>query len=101
MDGYDIYYQNAKIASIDLSPILSAGTDEAFLIKAKYPLRCAWVLVIQSRFPVFYLCERVELDYNQMFAYLEDGKKLWIRPFGGGYPHEDSGYDKLLVDYVS
>lgn len=88
-----IYYKGNEIATTNLSPIMTAGTDELYLFAGgKFPLKCAWLVIFQSRYPVFYMCKRVYMDGNAITLYLEDDRVLRVKPYLNGIQ------DRILID---
>lgn len=88
-----IYYQGNEIATTNLSPIMTAGTDELYLfVGNKYPLLSSWVVILQSRYPVFYICKRIYMDGKNITLYLADDRVLRVKPYSNGIQ------DRILVD---
>lgn len=88
-----IYYQGVKVSPVNPTAILSAGTDELFVISGKFPLQCPWLVVIQSRFPSFYQCKEVDLK-DKVTITLMNGKQMRITPY------RDGACDRLLVNDI-
>ena len=88
-----LYYKGNTVSPANLSPILTVGCDELFIVAGRYQLTCQWLVIIQSRFPVFYECKTVDLQ-DKIFLHLVDGENLKITPY------RDGVRDRLLIDYV-
>ena len=95
LKGGSIYYKGNLIVSRAISPILEVGGDELYVIEPKFPLACEWLVIVQSRFPVFYECRRVEFETGRVVLWLTDGKILAVKPYKNGF------MDRLLVDPIS
>ena len=100
--GGALYYKDLKIAEPELKPLMSAGSDEVYLIHASsYTCGYRWLVIVQSGgYPVFYEASLVELDKDKMDVELMNGHHVRIQVFECGYPHEDTDYKKLLVDTI-
>ena len=89
-----VYFQGVKVSPSNPTAIMSAGTDELFVISGKFPLQCPWLVIVQSRLPVFYECKKIELFGEKVTITLTDGKQKSIKPF------RDGVCDRLLVNDV-
>ena len=94
LKGGNIYYKDVLICSKGLSPIVTSGTDELYLLSARSPLSCQWLVIVQSRFPVFYECKRVEFGAGRVVLYLMNDSILGVKSFKNGV------MDRLLVDPI-
>ena len=89
-----VYFQGVKVSPVNPMPIMAVGTDELYVLPGGFPLKCSWLVVVQSRFPVFYECKKVELSGEKVTITLTNGKQIRIRPF------RDGVHDRLLVNEV-
>ncbi|MBQ8785259.1 MAG: hypothetical protein IJZ59_04360 [Alphaproteobacteria bacterium] len=96
----EICYKGTKNADTKITPMMVGGSDELYLVPAKYPMQCSWLVIIQSRYPVFYECHKVAFDRGKVAMTLTNGSTMTVTAYGGGYPHEDSGHSRLLINYV-
>lgn len=87
-----LYYQGVRISPVNPTPVWDVGNSELYIMPARFPLKCAWLVVIQSRFPIFYRCSRVEMESEKVTLYETNGRKVVIRPF------RDGVHDQLLVN---
>ena len=88
------YYQGVKISPLNPTPIWSVGECEIYIFPAVFPLRCAWLIVFQSRFPVFYECNAINLEGEKIMLHLTDGSERRIKPL------RDGVHDRLIVDTI-
>lgn len=91
-----IYYQGVKVSPVNPAPLWCVGSDELYLFPTIFPLssKCSWLVVVQSRFPVFYECKKIELSGEKVIITLTDSKRKSIKPF------RDGVCDRLLVNDV-
>lgn len=100
LKGGEVYYKGTKIVDSKITPLMVGGTDELYYVPAKYPMKCSWLVILQSRFPVFYECNKVVFDRGTVTMTLINGSTMTVTAYAGGYPHEDSGYSRLLVNHL-
>jgi len=89
-----IYYQGVKVSPVNPTPVLTVGEYELYVMSAIYPLRCSFLVVIQSRYPAFFECTKVEMEQGMVMLTLTDGKSVKITPY------RDGVQDRLLVNTV-
>ena len=94
LKGGNIYYKGNKISHAQHTAVMSAGTDELFLLAGGYPLPCPWLVIVQSRFPIFYECKKVEFVGEKVMLYFADGKQMRVKPY------RDGTHDRLLIDQI-
>lgn len=87
-----VYYQGVKVSPVNPMPIWSVGEDELYIMPAVFPMKSAWLVIVQSRYPVFFECKKVEFDFDKVILYLAGEKKLIVKPFMDGV------HDRLLVE---
>lgn len=87
-----IFFKTFEIATVDdLTPIMTAGTDELYILEGKEPLDCPWLVIYQSRFPVFYKCKKVERD-DRSVTFYSGNQVMRARPYIDGV------HDCILLD---
>lgn len=89
-----IYYQGVRVSPFNPLPLWVVGAEELYLFPAISPLKCAWLVVVQSRDPVFYECTKVEMEGEKMSIHLTNGKQLRIKPFCSGV------CDRFLINEI-
>ncbi|MEE6208030.1 MAG: hypothetical protein VZR95_08260 [Alphaproteobacteria bacterium] len=89
------------VAKAPLVPLYTAGGDNVYVyyINKSYP----WLVIFEesgSIAPSFYECSSVELSHRRI-VFSTERFKIRISQFGPyEYPHEDSDYTKLTLDYI-
>lgn len=89
-----VYYKGVKISPVNPTPVLSVGEYELYIISGIFPLECSWLVIIQSRYPQFYKCRKVEMEGEKVTLSLIDDRQLRVKPY------RDGSRDRLLIDQV-
>jgi hypothetical protein len=90
-----IYFKGFEIATTaNLTPDMTAGTDELYILEGKEPLDCPWLVIYQSRFPVFYRCKDIEKTPQKITLYCADKQVLRVKPYIDGV------HDCLFMDPI-
>ncbi|MBR1605646.1 MAG: hypothetical protein IJ660_06035 [Alphaproteobacteria bacterium] len=87
-----VYYQGVKVSPVNPVPIWSVGEYELYIMPAVFPMKGAWLVIVQSRYPSFYECKKVELGFDKVILHLAGGRSLIVKPF------KDGVHDRLLVE---
>ena len=87
-----VYYQGVKVSPINPEPIWSVGEYELYIMPAVFPMKGAWLVIVQSRYPSFYECKKVELGFDKVILHLAGGRNLIVKPL------KDGVRDRLLVE---
>lgn len=80
----NIYYKGNIISPANITPVLACGTDELFLVQGKFPLKYPWIVILQSRYPVFYECKGVEFKDEKVILTLANDKRLAVKQLKNG-----------------
>ena len=100
VDG-NLYYRDTLVAKAPLVPLYTAGGDNVYVyyINKSFP----WLIIFEgsdSPTPSFYECSSIELSHRRI-DFKTETNKMRISQFGPyEYPHEDSDYTKLVIDYI-
>ena len=89
-----IYYRENRVSPVNPMPIWSIGEYELYMMPAAYPLKGAWLVVVQSRFPVFYECNKVEFGSRRVILYLTNGQKISVKAYVDGV------LDRFLIEPI-